>query len=90
MAAVSKNVLDDIVNKYNNTIYRTIKMKPIDATSDSYTEYNKDSNVTRPKFKARDYLGFQTTKTFLLNGTLKIGQKFLLLAKLRIQFCGHA
>ena len=26
------NVLDDIVNKYKNTIHRTIKMKPIDVT----------------------------------------------------------
>ena len=42
MTAVSKNVyfdmLDDIVNKYNNTVHRTIKMKPIDVTSDSYAE----------------------------------------------------
>ena len=33
MTSVSKNVyidkLDDIVNKYNNTYYRTIKMKPV-------------------------------------------------------------
>ena len=40
--AVSKNVylgvLDDTVNKYNNTVHRTIKMKPIDVTSDSYAE----------------------------------------------------
>ena len=39
MTAVSKNVyfdmLDDIVNKYNNTVHKTIKMKPIDVTSDS-------------------------------------------------------
>ena len=36
MTAISKNVyfnvLDDIVNKYNNTVHRTIKMKPIDVT----------------------------------------------------------
>ena len=42
MAAVSRNVyfdvLDDIVNKYNNTVRRSIKMKPIDVTSDSYAE----------------------------------------------------
>ena len=42
MTAISKNVyfdvLDDIVNKYNNTVHRTIKMKPIDVTSDSYAE----------------------------------------------------
>ena len=42
ITAVSKNVffdvLDDIVNKYNNVIHRTIKMKPIDVTSHSYAE----------------------------------------------------
>ena len=40
MAAVSKNIyfdaLDDIVNKYNNTVHKTIIIKPIDVTSDSY------------------------------------------------------
>ena len=42
MTAVSKNVyfdvLDDIVNKYNNRVHITIKMKPIDVTSDPYAE----------------------------------------------------
>ena len=42
MTAVSKNVyfdvLEDIVKKYNNTVHRTIEMKPIDVTSDSYAE----------------------------------------------------
>ena len=40
MTAISKNVyvgvLDDIVNKYNNTVHRTIKIKPIDLTDDCY------------------------------------------------------
>ena len=48
MTAISKNayvdVLDDIVNKYNNTVHRTIKMKPIDVTDDSFAEYNEESN----------------------------------------------
>ena len=48
MTAISKNVyfdvLDDIVNKYNNTIHKTIKMKPIDVMDDSYAEYNEDFN----------------------------------------------
>ena len=60
MTTVSKNVyfdvLDDIVNKYNNTVHRTIKMKPIDITSDSYAEYNEESNVTKPKFKVGDHV----------------------------------
>ena len=34
--------------------------------------------------------GYQNTKTFLLNDIPTIGQKkFLSLAKLKIQFCGH-
>ena len=42
MTAISKivhfNVLDGIVNKYNNTVHRTIKMKPIEVTDDFYAE----------------------------------------------------
>ena len=48
MTAISKNVyfdvLNDIVNKYNNTIHRTIKIKPIDVTDDSFAEYNEKFN----------------------------------------------
>ena len=48
MTAISKNVyfnvLDDMVNRYNNTVHRTIKMKPIDVTNDSFAEYNEESN----------------------------------------------
>ena len=55
MTVVSKNVmLDDIVNKYNNAVHRTTKMKPIDVTSYSYVEYNEDSNEKGPKFKGGD------------------------------------
>ena len=58
MIAVSKNVyfdvLCDIVNKYNNTVHRTIKLKPLDVTSDFYAEYNEDSNEKDPKFKVGD------------------------------------
>ena len=39
MSAILKNVyfdvLDDLVNKYNNLVHKTIKMKPIDVTDDS-------------------------------------------------------
>ena len=31
--------LDDIVNEYNNTCHRTIKMKPIDVKAGNYVEY---------------------------------------------------
>ena len=58
MTAISKNVyfdaLDDIVDKYNNTVHRTIKVNPIDVTGDSYAEYNEIPNKKDPKFKVGD------------------------------------
>ena len=58
MTAVSRkhdfDVLDDIVNKYNNTVHKTRKMKSIDVTLGSYAEYNEDSNEKYPKFKFGD------------------------------------
>ena len=81
MTVVSKkfyfDVLDNIVDKYNNTVHRSIKMKPIDVTSDFYAEYNEDSNEKDPKLLIMllIMLGFQNTKTLLLKHTLKIGWK---------------
>ena len=37
------NVLDDIVDKYNNSIHSSIKMKPKDIKDDSF-EYIEESN----------------------------------------------
>ena len=72
MAAVWKNVyfdlLDNIVDKYNNTVHRTMKMKPIDVASDSYAEYNEDSNVTKPKFKVGDHVRISKCKKIFANG----------------------
>ena len=69
---ISKNVyfdvLDDIVKKYSNTVHRTIKMKPIDVTSDSYAEYNEDSNVTKPKFKVGDHVRISKYKNIFAKG----------------------
>ena len=60
MIAVSKNVyfdvLDNFVDKYKNTVYRGIKMKPIDVTSDFYARYNTNFNVAKPKFKVGDHV----------------------------------
>ena len=47
-------MLNDIFNKYDNTVHRTIKIKPIEGTSDSYAEYNKTFNKKDPKFKVGD------------------------------------
>ena len=58
MTSVSKNVyvdkLYDIMNEYNNTYYRTIKMKPADVKSGDYVEYNVNVNDKDPKFQVGD------------------------------------
>ena len=82
MTAISKNiyfdVLDDIVNKYNNTVHRTIKMKPIEVAGDFYVKCNKDSmklhsmklnsielhsNKKDPKFKVGDHVRISKYKS---------------------------
>ena len=72
MTSVSKNVyfdgLDDLVDKCNNTVQRSIKMKPIDITSDSYAKYNKDSNEKDPKFKVCDHVKISKYKNIFAKG----------------------
>ena len=64
--AILKNVyfdvLDDIVTKYNNAVHRTIKMKPIDVTDDSYAKYNEYPNKKDPKFKIDDHVRISKCK----------------------------
>ena len=58
--SVSKNVynnkLDDIVNEYNNTYHRKIKMKPTDVKDNTYININKEVNDKNPKFKVGDHV----------------------------------
>ena len=60
MTVISKkvyfDVLDDIVDKYNNAYHRTSKMKPIDVKNDSFAEYKEESNENNPKFKVGDHV----------------------------------
>ena len=72
MAAISKNVyfdvLDDIVNKCNNTYHRTIKRKPIDVGDDSFAEYNEESNEKDHKFKVGDHVRISKYKNIFAKG----------------------
>ena len=75
MTVISKNVyfdvLDDIVNKYNITVCRSIKMKPSDVTSDSYAEYNENSNEKDSKFKVGDRVSISKYKNIFAKGYTK-------------------
>ena len=75
------DVLDDLVNKYNNTKHNTIKMKPIDARNNNKRVYidehnEKDSRckvgdrVTKSKFKnifAKGYTPNWSKEMFIVN-----------------------
>ena len=72
MTAISKNiyldVLDDIVNKYNNTVHKTIKMKSIGVTDDSYAEYKEDFNKKDHKFRVSDHVEISKYKNIFAKG----------------------
>ena len=58
MISILKNVYIDklhgIVNKYNNTYHRTIKMIPVHLKSNTYIDSSKEITDTDPKFKISD------------------------------------
>ena len=60
MTSVSKNVyidkLDDMVNEYNNTYHRTIKVKPVSVKDNAYIDFNKEVDDKDPKFKVGDHV----------------------------------
>ena len=74
MTTIGKNVyfnlLDDIVDKYNNSIHSSIKMKPKDVKDDSFVEYIEESNKKDPKFKIGDYVRISKYKNIFAKGYL--------------------
>ena len=71
MTAISKNayfdVLDDIVNKYHNTVHRTINETNWRYIW-SYTIYNEDSNEKDLKFKVGDRARISKYKNIFAKG----------------------
>ena len=88
IAAISKNVyfdvLDNIVNKYNNKDHRAIKVKPIDVTSDSYAECSEDSNKKDPKFRVGDHVRILKYKNSLAKGyILNCSEEIFIISKIK-------
>ena len=72
MTSISKNVdidkLDDIVNEYNNTYHRTIKMKPIDVKDNTYINIDKEVNDEDPKYKCEYHVRISKYKNIFAKG----------------------
>ena len=81
------NVLDDIVDKCNNTIHSSMKMKPEDVTDDSFVKYIEETNKKSPKFKVGDHVRISKYKNLFVVHLIVV-KKFLLLIKYKTLFFG--
>ena len=72
MTLISKIVyidkLDNIVNEYNNTYHRAIKMKLVDVKDNTYIDYNKEVNDKDPEFKVGDHVRISKYKCIFAKG----------------------
>ena len=71
MTATGKNlyyVLDDVVNKYNNTEHSTIKMKPIDVGDNNKRVYIDKHNEKDSRFKVGDRVRISRYKNIFAKG----------------------
>ena len=72
MTATGKNVyydvLDDVVNKYNNTKHITIKMKPIDVKDNNKRVYIDEHNEKDSRFKVVDRVRISKLKIIFAKG----------------------
>ena len=88
MTPISKvvyfDVLNDIVDKYNDTVHRTIKMKAIDVTDDSCAKYNEDFNKKDLKFKVGDHVRISKYKNIFAKGyTPNWSEEFFVVSKIK-------
>ena len=93
MTSISKNLyidrLDGIVNKYNNTYHRTIKMKPVEVKPSIYNDFNEKIIRKVLNLKLVVILEYQNIKIFLQKVAFQIYlKKFLWLQKLKILYRG--
>ena len=72
MTSISKNVLDDIVDEYDNTYHNIIKMKPINVKDNTYINTSKEINNKDPKFKVGDHVRISKYKNIFAKGSEEI------------------
>ena len=81
MTSISKNVyidkLDDIVNEYNNTCHRTIKMKSVDVKDDTHIV---SMELHSGELRSTELHSNKDPK-------LKAGEKEIKKFKIQIHFC---
>ena len=94
MTAISKNVyidkIYDIVDEFNNTYHRTIKMKPVDVNDNTYIDFEKEVNDKNPKFKVGDHVRISKYKNIFAKGYAPNWSGVFVIKKVKKkQFHGH-
>ena len=82
--------LDDVVNEYNNTYHRTIKVKPVDVKDNTYIDSVKAVNDQDPKFKVRDHVRNSKYKNIFAKGyTPNWSEDVFVIKKVKNTVHGH-
>ena len=87
MTATTKNVyydvLDDIVNEYNNTKHSTIKMKPKDVGDNNKRVYLDEYNEKSARYNAGDRVRISKLKNIFAKGyTLNWSNEIFIINKI--------
>ena len=87
MTATGKNVyydvLDDVLNKYNNTKHSTIEMKPIDVKDNNKRVYIDEYSQKRSRFKVGDRVRISKFKNISAKGyTLNWSREIFIVNKI--------
>ena len=73
--------LEDIVNEYNNTYPRTIKMKPADVKDNAYIDFSEEVNDKDSKFKVGDHVKISKYKNICAKGYIPNWSKDIFVTK---------
>ena len=88
MTSVSKNgyinKLNDLIDEYNKTYHRAIKMKPIDVKSSTYFDFEIESIDKDPKVTVRHHTRISKYKNIFAKGyTPNWSEEVFLIKKLK-------
>ena len=72
MSSIPKNVYIGksayLVNEYDNTYHRTIKIKPTDIKPSTYIDYNVENNDKDPNFEAGNHVRISNYENVFAKG----------------------
>ena len=88
MTLVSKNVyidkLKNVVDEYNNTHHRTIKMKPVDVKDNTYLDFEEEVNDKGPISKVDDHVRSSKYKNIFAKGyTPNCSEEVFVISKIK-------